>query len=306
MSGYIGRRLLQTAFTLILVMVAMFVLLRLLPGNPAQLLAGEFATAEDIKELERAWGLDQPLALQLVRYLVRLSRGDFGLSMVSRQPVWKEILLRYRGTLELLVLASMVGIPFGVMAGIVSAVKPYSLADRMCMMVAVTGISMPAFWLSLLLMLVFSVKLGWLPALGTGGLRHLVLPAVALSAGEAALIARQTRSAMLEVLLADYVRTARAKGLAERVVIYRHALKNALIPVVTVVGVVVSRLLGGSVVIESVFARPGLGKLMVDSIFMRDYAVVEALIFLVAVGVALVNLGVDLVYAYLDPRIRYR
>jgi len=216
-----------------------------------------------------------------------------------------EIMVRYPNTLQLAVVGMTVAIIIGGLAGIISATKPYSIFDNAAMVLALLGVSTPAFWLGLMLMLLFSVMLAWLPATGIGTPQHLVLPSITLGSVAAGVIARQTRSSMLETLRQDYVMTARAKGLAEMLVVYRHALKNALIPVVTIVGLMFGTMLGGSVIVESVFSWPGVGKLLVDSILARDYPMVQAAVMLFATTFALVNLAVDLLYGFLDPRIRY-
>ncbi|MDQ7793693.1 MAG: ABC transporter permease [bacterium] len=305
MQTFLYRRVTLTVTTVLLLLVVMFTLLRIIPGSPAEILAGDFATGKDIEELKQAWGLDQPLHVQLLIYLSRVLRGDFGRSVVTRRPVMTEIQGRLRPTLELVLMASLVATVVGLIAGVVSAVRRYSALDGLVMVFAILGVSMPNFWLALLLMLLFGVTLGWFPIVGVGTPAHLVLPSLSLAAAQAAIIARQTRSAMLEVLSQDYVRTARSKGLPERVVIYRHALKNALVPVLTIVGLLFSRLVGGSVVVESVFSRPGMGRLLVDSISLRDYPVVQGVVVVIAVAVAVVNLVIDLGYAWIDPRVRY-
>jgi peptide/nickel transport system permease protein/oligopeptide transport system permease protein len=282
-----------------------FVLIRLIPGDPAELLASQWATEEDIALVRKAWGLDQPILVQYWIFLRNLLRGDLGRSVASGTPVSIELLSRYPATLLLAATSTSVAVTVGVIAGVVSATRPYSWLDSLAMVLALVGVSMPAFWSGLMLILVFSVILGWLPAGGMGSVRHIVLPAVTLGTVAAGIIARQVRSSMLDVLAQDYVRTARAKGASERIVVYRHALKNALIPVVTIVGLQFGTLLGGSVVVETVFAWPGMGRLLVDAILTRDYPVIQAAVLLFATTFALINLGVDLLYAALDPRIRY-
>ncbi len=287
------------------VSMVVFVLIRLIPGDPAELLASQWATAEDIALVRRAWGLDRPLPVQYGVFLGNLLRGDLGRSVASSVPVSTEIAARYPATLVLAVASMTVAIGVGGTAGIISARRPYSWLDNGAMVLALVGVSAPAFWAGLMLILLFSVILGWLPASGMGSLRHLILPAVTLGSVAAGVIARQTRSSMLDVLSQDYIRTARSKGVAESAVTYRHALKNALIPVVTIVGLQFGTLLGGSVVVESVFAWPGMGRLLVDAVLVRDYPIVQAAVLLFAATFACINLLVDMLYGLLDPRIRY-
>jgi peptide/nickel transport system permease protein len=281
-----------------------FAIVRLIPGDPARLLAGDFATEQIVDELRARWRLDDPLPVQYAVYLGGLARGDFGRSITTSTPILPELTERFLRTLELAVAAILVAAALGGAAGIVSAVRRASLADYVATALALTGISTPIFWSGLLLILLFSVRLEWLPAGGTGTLRHLVLPAVSLGLFGAGALARQTRSGMLEVLGQDFVRTARAKGLPERTVVTKHALKNALIPVVTVLGDQFGRLLGGAILTETVFAWPGLGRYLIESISQRDYPAVQGAILLFAAAVVIVNLLVDLSYGMLDPRVR--
>lgn len=305
MPRYLARRLTIMVPLLVGVSMIVFVLIRLIPGDPAELMASQWATADDIAQVRRAWGLDQPLPIQYGVFLGNLLRGDLGRSVASGVPVAREIAARYPATLLLAAASMAVAVGIGGMAGVVSARRPYSWWDHAAMILALVGVSTPAFWAGLMLILLFSVVLGWLPASGMGSVRHLVLPAVTLGMVAAGIIARQTRSSMLDVLSQDYVRTAWAKGLAESAVTYRHALKNALIPVVTIVGLQFGTLLGGSVVVESVFAWPGMGRLLVDAVMVRDYPIVQAAVLLFAATFACINLLVDLAYGLLDPRIRY-
>ena len=251
------------------------------------------------------FGLDRPLYMQYAIWLGRVLQGDLGRSIVTRRPVMAEIRSRIQPTAELATAAMIVATLIGVVIGIISAVRQYSTLDHATMVLALLGVSTPIFWLGLMMIFFFSVRLRWFPTGGAGDWRALVLPAVALGAASTAIIARMTRSSLLEVIRQDYVRTAWAKGLRDRTVLLRHALKNALIPVVTVVGLQYGYLLGGAVVTETVFTRPGLGRLLVDSIRARDFPVVQGTIMLLAVSFVLVNLLVDLLYVYLDPRIRY-
>jgi peptide/nickel transport system permease protein len=243
--------------------------------------------------------------VQYVRFVSRAVQGDFGVSIRNREPVINLLKQRFAFTIQLSFLSILIAAFIGLIAGVISATRQYSIFDNLSMVGALFGISMPIFWLGLLLMLVFSVHLRWLPAGGSGELRHLILPAVALGAASAAVIARMTRASMLEVIRQDYIRTARANGLREWVVIYKHALKNAMIPVITVFGLEFGYMLGGAVLTETVFSLPGIGRLMVEGIFQRDYAVVQGSMILVAGTFVLVNLLTDIAYAFFDPKIRY-
>jgi ABC-type dipeptide/oligopeptide/nickel transport system permease component len=281
-----------------------FAIVRLIPGDPARLLAGDFATDQVVSELRAKWRLDDPLPVQYAVYVGGLVRGDFGRSITTSTPILPELTERFLRTLELAVAGILLAAAIGGAAGIVSAVRRASLTDYAATALALTGISTPIFWSGLLLILLFSVRLEWLPAGGTGTLRHLVLPALSLGLFGAGVLARQTRSGMLEVLGQDFVRTARAKGLPERSVVVKHALKNALIPVVTVLGDQFGRLLGGAILTETVFAWPGLGRYLIESISQRDYPAVQGAILVFAAAVVIVNLMTDLSYVALDPRVR--
>jgi ABC-type dipeptide/oligopeptide/nickel transport system permease component len=304
-TRYIVARLLWLVPVLLGVSLLVFGIMKMVPGDVAQVLVGTEGTAEDVENIRHTLGLDQPVYVQYGLFLEHLVQGDLGRSAVTRRPVADEIGSRIRPTAELALTAFAIALVVGLSTGIVSATRQYTLWDNLATLIALVGVSMPIFWLGLMLTLLFSVSLRWLPSSGAGTPAQLVLPAVALGAASSAIIARQTRSGLLEVLNQDYVRTARAKGLVESAVVLRHALKNALIPTVTVVGLQVGYLLGGAVLTETVFARPGLGRLLVDSIASRDIAVVQATIMLLSVVFVLVNLIVDLLYVQLDPRIRY-
>jgi peptide/nickel transport system permease protein len=304
-TRYIVARLLWLIPVLLGVSLIVFGIMKMVPGDVAQVLVGTEGTAEDVENIRHTLGLDQPVYVQYGLFLTHLVQGDLGRSAVTRRPVADEIASRIRPTAELGLTAFAIALVVGLATGIVSATRQYTLWDNLATLIALLGVSMPIFWLGLMLTLLFSVTLRWLPSSGAGTPAQLVLPAVALGAASSAIIARQTRSGLLEVLNQDYVRTARAKGLVESAVVMRHALKNALIPTVTVVGLQVGYLLGGAVLTETVFARPGLGRLLVDSIASRDIAVVQATIMLLSVVFVLVNLMVDLLYVQLDPRIRY-
>jgi len=287
------------------VTVIVFLMLHLIPGDPAEILAGEEASIEDVQAIRNQLGLDKPLFIQYATYMKNVIKGDLGRSMRTRRPVLTEIMDRYFNTIILAACSVVVMVLLGVSTGILSAIKQYSWIDNVSMLVALFGVSMPVFWLGLMLMLFFSVYLGIFPTTGIGTFKHLVLPSITLGASATAVVARLTRSSMLEVIRQDYIRTARAKGLNEFLVITRHALKNALIPVVTIVFLRFGVLLGGAVLTETVFAWPGIGWLMIDSIWARDYPVVQGCILMVAVSFVLINLFTDFLYAFIDPRIRY-
>lgn len=305
MLSYAVKRLLSMIPVLFGVSLLLFLMLRLLPGDPAQVLAGQMASPEDVRQIRAQLGLDRPIAQQYLAFLGRLARLDLGRSARTQNPVIEEIGARLPNTLLLAAAAIVLACLFGIPAGILSAVRPYTWVDYLVTVAGLFGISMPVFWLGIMLVIVFSVGLQWLPAGGTGSWRHVVLPAVTLAAFVVAFIARMTRATMLETLSQDYTTTARAKGLTERTVVLRHALRNALIPIVTVVGLQFGLLLGGAVLTETVFAWPGLGRLIVDSILARDYPMIQGAILIFGLLYILVNLAVDLAYAFIDPRIRY-
>ena len=305
MLQYVVKRLLSTIPVLFGISLLLFFMLRMLPGDPAQVLAGQMATPEEIENIRHQLGLDRPIHVQYAFFLGRLALFDLGRSARTQNPVTEEIWARLPNTILLAVVAIALACLFGIPAGIVSAVRPYTWTDYVVTFSALFGISMPVFWLGLMLVVVFSVMLNWLPAGGTGSWKHVILPSLTLAALMVAFIARMTRASMIEVLSQDYTTTARSKGLKEQVVIIKHALKNALIPIITVVGLQFGLLLGGAVLTETVFAWPGLGRLIVDSILARDYPVIQGAILVFGLLYILVNLIVDLVYAYVDPRIRY-
>jgi peptide/nickel transport system permease protein len=302
---YTIGRLVSLVPVLFGISLLVFGIMKLVPGDVAQVLVGTEGTQADVENIRHQLGLDQPVYVQYGLFVVHLLEGDPGRSAVTGRPVTAEIASRIGPTTQLGACAFVIALVIGIGAGIISATRQYSIWDNIATLIAVIGVSIPVFWLGLMLMLLFSVALGWLPSSGAGTPQQLVLPAVTLGLASSAIIARQTRSGLLEVLRQDYVRTARAKGLVEQVVIMRHALKNALIPTVTVVGLQVGYLLGGAVLTETVFARPGLGRLLVDSIAARDILVVQTTIMLLSTFFVLVNLGVDLLYVSLDPRIRF-
>ncbi len=305
MGRYIAYRLILTIFVLLGVSLVVFFMIRLIPGDPAELLADQWATKEDIEQLRRDMGLDKPITVQYLLFMDRILHGDLGNSVITKVPVTSEIAARFPYTLELAIAGTVIAIVIGTLAGTISAVKPFSIFDSAAMILSLLGVSTPAFWLGLMLLLAFSVRLGWFPAMGASTPKHLVLPSLTLGLLTAGVLARQSRSSMLQTLQEDYIVTARAKGLLERTVVYRHALKNALIPVVTIVGLQFGHLLGGTVLVESVFSWPGMGRLLVDAIFTRDYPLIQGAVLMFAMVFALVNLTVDLLYGLLDPRIRY-
>lgn len=305
MIRYILRRLVLLVPLLFGVSILIFLTLRLIPGDPARLALGAEATEDQVQLMRRQWGLDQPLPVQYVYWIGHAVQGDWGRSTVSRVPAGEEIALRLPATLRLAAVSVLIATLLGVGFGVLAAVRHDTWIDRGSMVVALLGVCTPSFWLGLMLILVFSVQLGWLPSFGQGGVDHLVLPSLTLGAAAAALIARVTRSSLLEVMSADYLRTARAKGLAEHVVVARHALRNALIPVLTLLGLEFGGLLAGAIVTETVFAYPGIGLLLVNSIANRDFPVVQPALLLFALQFVLVNLLVDVLYAVVDPRITY-
>lgn len=305
MLKYALKRTLLMLPVLLGITLVAFLLLHAAPGNPIDLLAGD-RTPQETKDLIAArWGLDQPLPVQYGRFLFNLLQGDLGRSILQNRPVVDLLDLALPITLEVGLFGIVVSALVGIAIGVVSAVKRDSIIDQSSLVGALLGISMPNFWLGLLLMYAFSVNLKIFPSSGYGTFKHIVLPGLALAASGVALIARLTRSSMLEVLSADFIRTARAKGLAERVVVYRHALKNALLPVVTVLGLRLGYMIAGAVVLEVVFSRPGMGRLMVNAILSRDYPVVQGTLVVLAAAVMIANLMADLLYATLDPRIHY-
>jgi peptide/nickel transport system permease protein len=313
MLPYLLRRLASMVPVVLVVSVVVFSLIHLTPGDPVAIMLREEADPATAAALRAALGLDRPLPIQYLTWLGRAARGELGRSIRTNQPVSQAILERLPVTLTLAAAATLLALLVALPAGIVSAVRRNSLADVAGTVAALSGVSLPNFWLAILLIFVFSVTLGWLPPLGWvsplrdpwGGLRSLVLPAVTLGTAMAAVVMRMTRSSLLEVLQLDFVRTARAKGLREGGVLLRHALRNALIPVVTVVGLQAGALLGGAIITETVFALPGVGRLLVDAIFQRDFPLVQGVVLFLALNFLVINLAVDLAYAVLDPRIRY-
>ncbi|HXJ80836.1 MAG TPA: ABC transporter permease [Candidatus Methylomirabilis sp.] len=313
MKTYLLRRVLAVVPVMLVVATVSFVLIRLAPGDPASVLAGPDASADDLAVLRVSLGIDQPLPLQLVRWYARLAHGDLGQSIFLRRPVGQAIVERLEPTILLTVWGTLLSVLIGVPAGIVSARRHGTAVDQSFMALALVGLSIPNFLLGLLMILVFGVWLGWLPVSGYVPLdeglwrnvRSLLMPAMSLGLVQSALVARITRSSMLDVLREQYILSGRAKGLHERAVVYKHALKNAIIPTITVIGITVALLIGGAVVIETVFNIPGVGRLIISAVLRRDYPVVQGVVLMIALTYTMVNLLVDLAYLVIDPRIRY-
>ena len=303
MKTFLLRRLWQSLVVLLGVSFVVFLILHL-TGDPALVLLSPEATAEDVRRFREAMGFNDPFIVQYWRFLTGALRGDFGQSVRHGEPAFGLVVERLPATFELAGAALLLALVLSIPAGIVSAVRRNTALDYVSTVVALLGQSMPTFWLGIMLILLLSVQLQWLPSSGRGGWEHLVLPAITLGLFTTARITRLTRSGMLEVLNQDYIRTARAKGVSNPPVVWKHALKNAAIPIVTIVGIELGTLLGGSVITETIFAWPGVGRLSVQAIYNRDYPVVQASVFLLATTFVLVNLLVDVVYTYLDPRIR--
>lgn len=304
MHKYILRRLLLLIPVIIGVTFIVYTIMFFTPGDPAQIMLGEHAPEEAVAKLREEMGLNDHLIVQYLRFLKNAVKGDFGRSYSTKKLVFDEVFSRFPATLKLTIAGMIVAIAIGIPVGIISATKQYSITDSVSMVLALLGVSMPNFWLGLMLILFFSVRYGLLPSGGDSGFLSLILPAITLGTGVAAIITRMTRSSMLEVVRQDYIRTARAKGVMERKVINKHALKNALIPVVTVVGLQFGYLLGGAVLTETVFSWPGIGRFMVEAIRKKDTPVVLASVIFMSVTFSIVNLFVDILYAFLDPRIK--
>lgn len=304
MHKYIFRRLFMLLPVLIGVTFIVFSIMYMTPGDPAQMMLGESAPEEAVHQLREDMGLNDPFIVQYGRFLKNAAMGKFGRSYSTGREVFVEIFNRFPATLKLTSVGVLIAVLIGIPVGIISATKQYSLTDSLSMIGALLGVSMPNFWLGLMLILLFSVTWGILPSGGYGDWKSFILPAITLGTGSAAIITRMTRSSMLEVIRQDFIRTARAKGVAEKKVINKHALKNALIPVITVVGLQFGYLLGGAVLTETVFSWPGIGRLMVDAIKQKDTPMVQALVVFIAIAFSFVNLGVDILYAYVDPRIK--
>lgn len=304
-AQYSVRRLFVSIFLLIGVSVLVFSIMHMTPGDPVLMVAGLEATPEIVESIRREWGFDQPIYIQYFRWFSRAVRFDFGISLTTREEVSYMISSRLPNTLKLNLVSYGLALAVALPLGIYAALRKYSFFDNLGTVIALLGVSMPGFWLALLLIITFGLKLGWLPVFGMGTWKHYVLPSVALGASQAAGLMRMTRSSMLEAMNQDYVRTARAKGLAEKVVVYKHMLKNASLPVVTMMGMRLAHILSGAFIIETIFAWPGIGRLTINSLFSRDYFVVQGVVLLTATMIVLANLLVDIAYCFLDPRIRY-
>jgi len=304
MHKYILRRILYLIPVLLGVSFLVFSIMSFTPGNPAQIMLGESAAPAEVARLEEEMGLNKPFLVRYGKFAFNAVQGDFGKSYTTKRPVFQEIFNRFPNTLILSAVGIIIAVLIGIPVGIISATKQYSLMDSVSMIGALLGVAMPNFWLGLMLILLFSVNLKILPSSGFNGPLSLILPAITLGTGAAAIITRMTRSSMLEVIRQDYIRTARAKGVAEKTVINKHALKNALIPIITVVGLQFGYLLGGAVLTETVFSWPGVGRLMVDSIKQRDLPVVMGSVLFLATTFTIVNLLVDILYGFVDPRIK--
>ncbi|MEX1021158.1 MAG: nickel ABC transporter permease [Litorilinea sp.] len=305
MGTYIRRRLLQSIIVVWGVSLIVFVLLRLAPGDPVSLLLSETATSEQIEAAREKWGLNEPILVQYGVFLSNAVRGDLGDSLFFRQPAMDVLMARMPATLQLSAVALLFSLSVAIPLGMVSALRRDSVWDYLGSGVAMIGQAIPPYWLGIMLILLFSVTLGWFPTSGRGSFAHIVLPAVTLGSVLMALITRLVRSGMLDVLSEDYIRTARAKGLRERSVIVRHAMRNIMIPLVTVIGLQLGALFGGAVITESIFAWPGVGRVALQAINARDYPMVQASVLFISVVYVFLNLAVDIVYVYLDPRIRY-
>ncbi|MGH2587360.1 MAG: nickel ABC transporter permease [Dehalococcoidia bacterium] len=305
MSRYLVQRLLAVIPVLFGVATATFIIVHILPGDPVRAMLGqEEVNPAQIERLRRELGLNDPLHVQYVKFLGGAVRGDLGRSLLSNRPVFDEILGQFPSTIQLAAFSLTFAMIFGLTMGMIAAVKHHTWVDTLAMLVAIGGVATPNFFLGLLLIYIFSVQLNWLPATGSGGFKALILPGITLGMALAAILARLVRSSMLEVLRLDYITTARAKGLRERIVVGRHALRNALIPVVTTLGVQVGALLGGAIVIETVFARQGLGRLIIQAVLQKDAPLIQATVLFTAAVYVVVNLVVDLSYGFLDPRTR--
>jgi peptide/nickel transport system permease protein len=312
-AAMIVRRFIQLVFLLFGISFLVFSSMYLAPGDPASMIGGPTATETDLEAIRDNLGLNEPFLAQYGNYLAGVVQGDLGFSYQTRQPVSEAIAIRFPNTLKLAIASMVIAVLIGIFAGLISALKHNSWMDLTSTTFALAGISIPNFWLGALLILIFSVNLQWLPVAGLSdpwftveGMKQLILPAITLGTGSAAMIARMVRSSMLEVVRADYVRTARAKGVKERNVIWIHTLKNAMIPVITVIGLNFGALLGGTIITEKVFAINGVGRLMIDAIAARDFPMVQGSVLLVATLFVLVNLIVDIVYTYIDPRIKFQ
>lgn len=304
MLKYVLRRLVSMFLVLVLTVIFICTLMYFVPGDPALIMLGQSATVESVQALHEKYGLDDPYLVKVGKYIVNLFKGDMGISFKSKSPVWEELLARYPITLRITIGSTLIGLIIGVVTGIISAVKQYSVLDRVLTTFSLFGASAPSFWIAMMLVLIFSVKLGWLPATGSYTPLHWILPLFTLGLQCSAGIMRMTRSSMLEVIRQDYVRTARAKGQTEFKVIVNHALRNALIPILTTTGIKMCGYIGGSVLVETVFALPGIGKYILDSVGYQDYNVVQGGTVLICINCVIITFVVDMLYALVDPRIK--
>lgn len=304
MYRYVFRRILMLIPVLVGVSFVIFTMMYITPGDPARTLLGADATEEAVHQYREEMGLNDPYLVQYGRYLRNALRGDFGISYITRQPVVTEIMSRFPTTLLYAFMCSCVAMLIGIPLGILSATKQYSIVDKLATFISLIGVSMPTFWLGILLIILFSVKLGWLPSSGFYGPKYWILPSLTIGMNTSASIMRMTRSSMLEVIRQDYITTARSKGQRENVIVVKHALRNALIPVVTIIGLQFGRAMGGAIISEQIFSIPGLGKLMVEAIKNRNYPIVQGGVLFIAIAFSIINLFIDLLYAYIDPRLK--
>lgn len=303
MWRYVAQKILMAIPTVLAVVAFVFFAIRLVPGDPAVIMAGDFADAATLNRLRTDWGLDKPLPAQFGVFVANLTQGDLGKSIRSRQPVARELGSRMQVTFTLAIASIGITVVIGLLAGIASAVRPYTTLDYVSTVASLLGISMPIFWSGLLLIIAFSLQLGWFPTGGIGSWKHYVLPSISLGVFSAGVVARQTRSAMLESLSQDFVRTARAKGLPPRQVVLKHAFKASLIPIITITGLQFGRMLAGAILTETVFNLPGLGSYLVTAIAQRDYPVIQGIILVFALGFTLINLLTDLIYPLVNPQV---
>lgn len=305
MISYMVRRLILAIPVVLGVVFLVLLIMEFIPGDPVEMMLGEFATEATVNSLRRDLGLDQPVHIRYLLYLRQIMQGDLGRSLMQRRPVVDEIAATWPATLELSIAAFFISVLIGIPAGVISGTRRYSWYDNVSRLLSLLGLSMPVFWTGILLIILFSLNLRLLPIGGRGTWSHLILPAITLALPSVALLARMTRSTLLEVLNEDYVRTARAKGLNERIVIYKHSLRNAMIPILTAAGLQVGIMMGGAILTETVFSWPGLGRLMLRAIFNRDFILLQGAVLVFALAFVLINLMVDISYVFLDPRIKY-
>lgn len=305
MRNYITKRLLLFFPVVIGVMTFVFFMIHLVPGDPVELMLGENAIDSDKERLRTALGIDRPIITQYFSFIINAFRGDLGRSIHSNMPVFTVIAERFPSTIELALCAIFVAVIISIPLGVISAYKQKSIFDNGSMVISLFGISMPSFWLGPILIIIFSIKLGWLPVSGRGGISYIILPSITLGTALSAILTRMTRSSMLDCLKEEYVSTARAKGLSEKVVIIKHALANAMIPIITIVGLQSGALLSGAIITETIFSWPGIGRLTIQAINTRDYPLLQGCVLIIALSYVTVNLLTDILYAYFDPRIKY-